>query len=147
MTAAKEGDVTTSRLFQSEIEDVLVDHSSTRFAKVLAGMKRGLTDVEMAQESIAASEPIRADSVASVRRIVRLTLNDELVTAPSEAEEQANLYRELLNHQCSPGLLEHITSRLTRLSAVGPNVRMTPLGAGRLGVPGHDVGSGRVGLM
>jgi hypothetical protein len=104
MTAAKEGDVTTSRLFQSEIEDVLVDHSSTRFAKVLAGMKRGLTDVEMAQESIAASEPIRADSVASVRRIVRLTLNDELVTAPSEAEEQANLYRELLNHQCSPGI-------------------------------------------
>ena len=87
----------------------------------------------MAEEAITAVEPIRADGIAAVRRIVRLALNDELVTAPSDAEEQANLYRELLNHRCSPGLLQHITTRLTQLRAVGPNVRMTPLGAGRLG--------------
>ena len=87
----------------------------------------------MAQEAITAAEPIRADGIAAVRRIVRLALNDELVTAPSDAEEQANLYRELLNHRCSPGLLQHITTRLTQLRAVGPNGRMTPSGAGRLG--------------
>lgn len=122
-----------SRPFGAEIEEILVGHSSTRFAKVLVGMKRGLTDAEMAQEALTAGEPIRADSIGAVRRIVRLTLSDELVTAPSEAEEQANLFRELLNHRCSPGLRQHITTRLTQLRAVGPNVRMTPLGAGRLG--------------
>ncbi|BBY41332.1 hypothetical protein MMAN_54660 [Mycobacterium mantenii] len=122
-----------SRPFRAEIEEILVNRSSTRFGKVAAGMKRGLSDAEMAQEAVAAGEPIRADSVAAVRRIVRLSLDDELVTAPSEAEEQANLFRELLNHHCSPGLLQHITSRLTRLQAVGPNVKLTPLGAGHLG--------------
>jgi len=119
--------------FRSEIEDVLIRYSSTRFAKVLKGMNRGLTDAEMAQEAVAAGEPIRADGIAAVRRIVRLTLSDELVTAPSDAEEQANVFRELLNHQCSPGLLQHIRTRLTQLKEVGPNVRMTPLGEGHLG--------------
>jgi hypothetical protein len=50
-------------------------------------------------------------SIAAVRRIVLLSLNDELVTAPSEAEEQANVYRELLNYSRSPELDQHITTR------------------------------------
>ena len=119
--------------FQAEIEQILVDHPRTRFAKVLLGMRRGLTDAEMAQEAHAAGESIRADSIAAVRRIVRLTLSDELVTAPSEAEEQANLYRELLNYPRSPELRQHVTTRLTQLRALGPNVRLTPLGDVRLG--------------
>jgi hypothetical protein len=125
-----------SRPFRAEIEEILVNHSSTRFAKVLKGMNRGLTDAEMAKEALAAGEPIRADSNAAVARIVRLTLSDQLVTAPSEAEEQANVFRELVNHRCSPGLLQHVTTRLTQLQAVGPNVKMTPLGAGHLGANG-----------
>jgi hypothetical protein len=125
--------VSESTPFRAEIEDILANQSSTRFAKVLVGMTRGLTDAEMAQEAHAAGEPIRADSIAIVRRILRLTLSDELVTAPSEAEEQANVLRELLNHRCSPSLRQHITTRLAELWAVGPNVRFTPLGAGRLG--------------
>jgi hypothetical protein len=96
-------------------------------------MKRGLTDVEMAQEAHTAGESIRADSIAAVRRIVSLTLSDELVTAPSEGEEQANLYRELLNYPRSPELRQHVTTRLMQLRAVGPNVRLTPLGDVRLG--------------
>jgi hypothetical protein len=63
-------------------------------------------------------------SIAAVRRIVLLSLNDELVTAPSEAEEQANVYRELLNYSRSPELDQHITTRLTLLQAIGPNVRL-----------------------
>jgi hypothetical protein len=125
--------VTDSNPFQAEIEQILSDHPRTRFAKVLLGMKRGLNDVEMAQEAEAAGQSIRADSIAAVRRIVSLTLNDELVTAPSEAEEQANLYRELLNYRRSPELSQHVTTRLTDLRAFGPNVRMTPLGDVRLG--------------
>ncbi|AGB26870.1 hypothetical protein Mycsm_06755 (plasmid) [Mycobacterium sp. JS623] len=119
--------------FRAEIELILTEHPRTRFAKVLLGMRRGLTDGEMAQEAHAAKESIRADSIAAVRRIVRLTLNDELVTAPSEAEEQSNLYRELLNYPRSPELRQHISTRLTQLRALNPNVRMTPLGDVRLG--------------
>lgn len=119
--------------FRAEIEDILANHSHTRVGKVAAGMKRGLTDNEMALEAVAAGEPIRAASIAAVRRIVRLTLCDELVTAPSDAEYQANAFRELLNHPCSPGLRQHITTRLTQLRALGPDVKMTPLGAGYLG--------------
>lgn len=119
--------------FRSEIEDILINRSSTRFAKVLLGTNRELTNAEMALEAAAAGEPIRADGIAAVRRIVNLTLRDELVRAPSDAEEQANVFRELLNHSCSPGLLQHIRTRLTQLQEVGPNVRMTPLGEGHLG--------------
>ena len=119
--------------FRAEIEQILADHPRTRFAKVLLGMKRGLTDAEMAEEAHAAGESIRADSIAAVRRIVSLTLSDQLVAAPSEAEEQSNIYRELLNYPRSPGLRQHITTRLTQLQAIGPNVRRTPLGEVRLG--------------
>jgi hypothetical protein len=119
--------------FRAEIEQILTDHPRTRFAKVMLGMKRGLTDVWMSQEATAAGEPIRADGIAAVRRIVRLTLNDERVTAPSEAEEQSNIFRELLNYPRSPELHQHVITCLTQLDAIGPNVRMTPLGEGRLG--------------
>ncbi|MFI5509088.1 hypothetical protein ACIA48_16580 [Mycobacterium sp. NPDC051804] len=116
-----------------EIEQILVSHPRTRFAKVLIGMRRGLTDAEMAQEAHAARESIRVDSITSVRKLVSLTLSDELVTAPTWAEEQANLYRELLNYPRTPALHQHIITRLTQLRAIGPNVRMTPLGDVRLG--------------
>ena len=119
--------------FRAEMEQILCDHPRTRFAKVVLGMRRGLSDVQMAHEAAASGQSIRADSVAAVRRIVNLTLNDELVTAPSEAEEQANMYRELLNYARSPELDQHISTRLAQLRALGPNVRLTPLGAVRLG--------------
>ncbi len=119
--------------FRVEMEQILCNHPRTRFAKVLLGMRRDLDDVQMAQEAAASGQSIRADSVAAVRRIVDLTLNDELVTAPSEAEEQANMFRELLNYERSPELDQHISTRLAQLRALGPNVRLTPLGEVRLG--------------
>ena len=124
--------MTDSNQFRAEIEKILTDHPRTRFAKVLVGMNRGLTDAAMANEAHADGESIRADSIAAVRRIVLLSLNDELVTAPSEAEEQANVYRELLNYSRSPELDQHISTRVTLLQAIGPNVRRTPLGDVRL---------------
>jgi hypothetical protein len=129
----KETNVTKSNQLRPEIEKILADHPRTRFAKVLLGMNRGLTDADMAHEAHADGEPIRADSIAAVRRVVLMSLNDELVTAPSEAEERANVYRELLNYPRSPELDQHIVTRLTQLQAVGPNVRLTPLGDVRLG--------------
>lgn len=35
---------------RAEIQQILIDHPRTRYAKVLLGMLRGLTDAEMAKE-------------------------------------------------------------------------------------------------
>lgn len=125
--------MTDSNRLMAEIEKTLIEHPRARFAKVLLGMRLGLSDADMAKKAEAEDESIRADSIKAVRRIVDLTLNDTLVTAPSEAEEQSNLYRELLNYPRSPELHQHVTTRLTQLHAIGPNVRFTPLGDVRLG--------------
>jgi len=100
----------------AEIQQILIDHPRTRYAKVLLGMLRGLTDAEMAKEAAEAGEPISADSIAMVRRLVRLSLDDKLVPAPSDAEGQAGLYRELLNYRRSPELTQHIKTKLAKRS-------------------------------
>jgi hypothetical protein len=119
--------------FRTEIEQILLSHPRTRAAKVLAGMKRNLTNAEMSQEASAAGQPCNAESIAYVRRMVRLTLADELVPAPSDAQEQAGLYRELLNYPHSSNLHQHIRTRLTQLQQMDPNVKRTPLEQGHLG--------------
>jgi len=118
---------------RAEIEQILVDHPRTRYAKVLIGMRAGLTDTEMSEASINVGEPIKADSVASVRKLVRLSLDDELVPAPSDAAAQAGLYRELLNYNRSPELTQHINTKLAKLRALDPDILLTPLGHVHLG--------------
>lgn len=117
----------------AEIEKILVDHPRTRYAKVLLGMRRGLNDAEMAIEAIESGEPINAQSIGYVRKLVRLSLNDELVSAPSDAAEQAGIYRELLNYRCSPELRQHIRTKLAKLRELDPKILLTPLGHVHLG--------------
>lgn len=99
-------------------------------------MRNGLTDAEMAEESIKAGEPINAESIANVRKLVRLSLNDELVRAPSDAASQAGLYRELMHYWCSPELKQHIATKLAKLRELDPNILLTPLGHVHLGANG-----------
>lgn len=129
----EEADVPEPNPLRAEIEQILLTHQRTRYAKVLSGMKRGLTDGKMSEEADAAGEPCSADSIAYVRRLVRLTLDDELVPAPSDAEGQAGMYRELLNYRRSPGLRQHIMTRLTQLQQLDRSVKLTPLGDVHLG--------------
>ncbi|GJJ22552.1 hypothetical protein MTY414_62250 [Mycolicibacterium mageritense] len=125
-----------SNSIRAEIEQILINHPRTRYAKVLLGMRRGLTDAEMAEEAVKAGEPINADSVADVRRVVRLSLDDQLVPASSDAAGQAGLYRELLNYPRSPGLMQHINTKLAKLRARDPKIPLTPLGHVHLGANG-----------
>lgn len=118
--------------FRDEIEQILLKHPRTRYAKVLIGMKQNLTDAEIAADAAAAGEPVKPDRITEVRRNVQLTLNDKLAT-PSEAEMQAGLYRELLNYPRSPELHQHIKTRLTQLRQLDPSIKPTPLGNVRLG--------------
>ena len=118
--------------FRAEIEQILLAHPRTRYARVLEGMKQNLTDVQMAAAAVAAGEPVTVDRIVEVRRIVQQTLDDQLAT-PSEAEMQAGLYRELLNYRRSPELRQHVTTRLAQLRALDPSVKTTPLGDVRLG--------------
>lgn len=135
-TASSSGrtpDVSDPNPLRTEIEQILLAHLRTRYAKVLDGMQRGLTDIEMSAEAEAAGEPCTAASIAGVRKIVGLTLDDEIVPAPSDAQGQAGLYRELLNYQRSPELRQHIATRLSQLQEIDPNVKLTALGDVRLG--------------
>jgi hypothetical protein len=118
--------------FRAEIEQILLSHQRTRYAKVLNGIKKNLTDAEMVAAAAADGEPVNLDRIAEVRRIVRLSLAGEIAT-PSEAEMQAGLYRELLNYPRSDDLRQHIITRLTQLQQLDPSVKLTPLGNVRLG--------------
>ncbi|MFN8228351.1 MAG: hypothetical protein U0R18_16725 [Mycobacterium sp.] len=119
--------------YRAEIEQILIGHPRTRYAKVLDGMNRGLTDAEMSVEADAANQPCSAESIAAVRKIVNTTLDGQLVSAPSDADGQSGLYRELLNYPRSPGLDQHIRTRLVQLQELDPAVKLTPLGDVRLG--------------
>ncbi len=121
---------------RAEIEQILVNHPRTRYAKVLIGMRSGLTDAEMADEAIKAGKPIKAESIAYVRRLVRLSLDDQIVPAPSDAAAQAGFYRELLNYRCSPELKQHVNTKLAKLRVLDTKILLTPLGHVHLG--GND---------
>jgi len=122
--------VTTIR---AEIEQILIDHPRTRYAKVLIGMRSGLTDAEMAEEAVKAGEPISAESVMAMRKLVRKCLDDQIVSAPSDADGQAGFYRELLNYSRSPELTQHIHTKLAKLRELNPKILLTPLGHVHLG--------------
>lgn len=117
---------------RDEIEQILLKHPRTRYAKVLIGMKHNLTDVEIAADAAAAGEPVKVDRITEVRRNVQLTLDDKLAT-PSEADMQAGLYRELLNYPRSPELDQRIKTRLTQLQQFDPSIKTTALGNVHLG--------------
>jgi hypothetical protein len=133
ITSTHDGNEMTDAFpLRAEIEQILLAHPRTRYAKVLEGMKQNLTDAEMVDVAVAAGEPVNLDRIAEVKRIVRQTLDDVQATA-SEAEMQAGLYRELLNYPRTPELRQHVTTRLAQLQALDPNVKLTPLGDVRLG--------------
>lgn len=53
--------------------------------------------------------------------------------APSDAEGQAGLFRELLNYRRSPELTQHIKTKLAKLRELDPKILLTPLGHVHLG--------------
>lgn len=118
----------------AEFESILLAHvGRTRFSITLDGMHRGLTDGEMSAEADRDGIPCSANSIAMVRRTLLLTLADELHPAPSDAENQSYLYREVLNYEHTSDLHRHIMTRLKQLQAVDRNVKLDPLGLTNLG--------------
>jgi hypothetical protein len=123
----------SSAEIRAEIEQILIDNPRTRAAKVLIWMRDGLTNSEMAEASVRDGEPINAESAAMERRLVRLTLEDQIVPAPSDAAAQARIYRELLNYRRSDELTQHIRTKLATLRGIDPTIPDTPLGHVNLG--------------
>ena len=99
----------------AEFESILLANvGRTRFSLVLAGMHRGLTNEEMSAEADRDGIPCSAESIGMVRRTLTLTLSDQLHPAPSDAENQSYLYREVLNYNHSPELHKHVMTRLSQ---------------------------------
>jgi hypothetical protein len=82
----------------------------------------------MAEEAVGAGEGVDANRIAWVRETVRMTLDGELATGTARAQNQAGLYRELVNYPMSPELRQHVTTRLTQLQQVDPSISSEPLG-------------------
>ena len=81
-------------MIRTEIERILITHLRTRYAKVLIEMRAGFTDAQLAEVCIKERQPNNAESVAAARRLVRISLDDELVPASSEAAAQAGCCRD-----------------------------------------------------
>jgi hypothetical protein len=96
--------------FRAEIEQILRAHTRTRYAKVFLGMTRGLSDDQMAKESVLAGEPVQPKRIAWIRETVRMTLDDELATGTTRAKNQAGRYQELRNCPMSQELRQHVTT-------------------------------------
>ncbi|MEZ0385223.1 hypothetical protein [Mycobacterium sp. pW045] len=126
--------MTTLPPLMAEIEAILLANvGRTRFSLVLEGMRRGLSNEEMSAEADRDGIPCSAESIGMVRRTLTLTLADQLHPAPSDAENQSYLYREVLNYDHSPELHQLVMTRLHELQAIDPNVKLTPLGNVHLG--------------
>lgn len=119
--------------FRAEIEQILRTHTRTRYAKVFLGMTRGLSDDQMAKESVLAGEPVQPKRIAWIRETVRMTLDDELATGTTRAKNQAGLYQELRNCPMSQELRQHVTTQLTQLQQIDPSISSEPLGRVHLG--------------
>lgn len=113
----------------AEMEEILIGHPRTRYAQVLAWMRAGLTNAEMSEQATKEGQRIKVESIAYVRKLLDLSLSDKLVSAPSDASNQAAVYRELLNHPpLSDGLRHHIDTKLADLRKLDPLIPLTPLG-------------------
>src|SRR5690242_10190205 len=99
-------------------------------------MHRGVSDEEMSAEADRDGFPCSADSTPWSDATLLLTLSDQLHPAPSDAESQSCLYREVLNYDHSPELHKLVMTGLSPLKAIDPNVKLSPLGNVNLG--GHD---------
>ena len=113
--------------FRGEIQEVLRSNARTRYAKVLLGMERGLTDEQMAEEADRAGEPAQPATIRRAREAVRMTLDDELAADKDRAGSQGGLYRELLNYSLSLGLRQHVVTRIAQLQKINPQISAEPL--------------------
>ena len=125
--------VSSNNPFRAEIEQILRTHTRTRCAKVFLGMMQGLTDQEMAEASVADGNKVHPKRIASVRRSITSTLNDEHPNTKTQARMHAVLYRELLRYDISVELKQHAMTRLTQLQTIDPAIKLEPLGHVRLG--------------
>ena len=118
----------------AEFEAILLAHvGRTRASLTLDGMHRGLSTEEMSAEADRDGIPCSAASIAMVQRTLTLTLADELHPAPSDAESQSYIYREVLNYKHSHELNRLVMARLSQLREIDPNVKLVPLGDVNLG--------------
>ena len=118
----------------AEFESILLAHfGRTRASVTLEGLHRGLSTEEMSAEADRDGIPCSAASIAMVQRTLMLTLADQLHPAPSDAESQSYIYREVLNYEHSRELNHLVMARLSQLKEIDPNVKLVPLGDVNLG--------------
>lgn len=102
---------------------------------ILRASSPGLTHGEMFryieqgldEEEIIARDGTGKSNVRNFVRSVQHLLDGTLPESQSAARTNAMVYKELLNHELSPGLRSYVTQQLTALKAINPSIDMRPL--------------------
>lgn len=108
---------------RSEVEHILRTSSpGLTHGEVFRYMEQGLY-----AEQIASRHGTGLSNIQGFMRSLAHLFDGTMPTSVTAAQTNAWVYKEFLNHQLSPGLLNYVQQRLRRLREINPKITMEPL--------------------
>lgn len=108
---------------RSEVEHILRTSSpGLTHGEVFRYMEQGLD-----AEQIASRHGTGLSNIQGFMRSLAHLFDGTMPTSATAAQTNAWVYKEFLNHQLSPGLLNYVEQRLRRLREINPKITMEPL--------------------
>lgn len=108
---------------RSEVEQILRTSSpGLTHGEVFRYMEQGLN-----AEEIASRHGTGLSHIQGFMRSLAHLFDGTMPTSVTAAQTNAWVYKEFLNHQLSPGLLNYVQQRLRRLREINPKITMEPL--------------------
>lgn len=108
---------------RAEVEQILRTSSpGLTHGEVFRYAEQGLDDAE-----ISARHGTGVSNIRNFRRSLTHLFEGTLPETKSAARTNSLVYKELLNHALSPGLLTYVQQRLRALMAINPEITMEPL--------------------
>ena len=78
-------------------------------------------------EQIASRHGTGLSNIQGFMRSLAHLFDGTMPTSATAAQTNAWVYKEFLNHQLAPGLLNYVQQRLRRLREINPKITMEPL--------------------
>ena len=125
-STAEMGEAPTAELtpnLRSEVEQILRTSSpGLTHGEVFRYVEQGLD-----AEQIASRHGTSLSNIQGFMRSLNHLLDGTIPTSRTAARTNSWVYKELLNHHLSPGLLSYVQRRLRRLMEINPEITMEPL--------------------
>lgn len=108
---------------RAEVEQILrASSSGLTHGEVFRYMEQGLD-----AEQIASRHGTSLSNIQGFMRSLVHLFDGTMPTSRTAARTNSMVYKELLNHHLSPGLLSYVQQRLRRLMEINPEITMEPL--------------------